>query len=258
MRKFMVWALTATLAFAPAAPAYAEEQKPRARAFYEPGTDLSTTEKLAQEIEKCATDNITSRLSCNMLVSSFNAAFADIDDVKDYRELADYVRKETEVRPCPRVVTAVAHILGDKVGTSERELREGENCFFDTNTQRFIAAGCGQWTPNLPLTRTTAASETGTSTSPTNKPLTDSATAKAAAAGRESSTDSRGSGANTNQFSQADENDRNFIDRHGKKIALGAGIVGGLALLAVLFGTRQSVEQCQIVNVGGPPIRDCR
>jgi hypothetical protein len=104
MRKSIVWALTAMLAIAPTAPAYATEQTPRGRAFFSPGTDLSTPEKYAREIEKCATDNTASRLSCDMLVSSFNAAFEDIDDVRNYRELADYFRTETEVRPCPQVV----------------------------------------------------------------------------------------------------------------------------------------------------------
>jgi hypothetical protein len=242
MRKLIVWALTATLALAPTAPAYAEQAR-RGRAFFNPGTDLSTPERYAQEIEKCATDNTASRLSCDMLVSSFNAAFNDIDDVRNYRELAEYFRLETEVRPCPQVVTPVAYVIGDKVGYSERELRE--NCFFDTNAQRFISsAGCGQWTPNLSSARNAASVS-----QPPPAPSTPDTL------GRERN---EGLVLPPQNFEARETEGRGFLEKHKGKLLTAGAVAGGLALLGLLLRSKQEVNQCVSVVIGAPTVRECR
>jgi hypothetical protein len=241
MKRLVVWAIVASLILAPAAPAYASEQ--RARSFFDPGTDLSTPDRYAREIEKCATDETASRLSCDMLVSSFNAAFDDVDDVRNYRELADYFRMETEVRPCPQVVTPVAYVIGDKVGYAERELRE--NCFFDTNAQRFISsAGCGQWTPKLALARNAAS----VAMEPQPAPSTPSNF------GRD-----RNDGLVLPPENAAADRDRQgFLEKHkGKLIGAGA-VAGGLALLGLLLRSKQEVNQCVSVVIGAPTVRECR
>lgn len=247
MKRFVVWALAGSLAIAPTAPAYAQESKPRARAFFEPGTDVSTPEKYAQEIERCANDATRSRATCDMLVASFNEVFSDIDDVADYRELANYFRKETEVRRCPQVRTRVAHVVGDKIGFSERELRADESCFFDANAQRYVSsAGCGQWTPDLPPARTAAAPAepaeppASTPTPPPTQPSTPATFGKDAP--------SAGGLVLPPQNPQAGRpaDDKNFLERHWKK-----GAALGLLLVGIGCAVRGCMKQEQVVCVMG-------
>jgi hypothetical protein len=244
MQRLLVLALTALLAFAPTAPAFAQEQKSRARAFFEPGTDISTTEKMAQEIEKCTTDNTNSRATCDELVRSFNAAFTELADFGDYRELANYFRSETRVVPCPQTPgpTRVGAVFGDKIEYIMRRFREGENCFFDDSIKRYVAAGCGQWTPDdLPIFTAN------------NEPLAAPGPTPATPATFGRSNEALILPPRNPDAARRNDDDRSFMDRHGKKLLYGGSAAGALALLALLF--RGSQEVNQTVCIGSPTCR---
>ncbi len=228
MKKIVVLALGALLALTCVVPAYAGEQNPRGRSFFDPGTDLSSPEKLAQEIENCADKKRTNfRGTCEMLVESFNRAFDDIDDVEDYKELADYFRKETRMVPCPQRMTRVGRVLGDKIDLDwKRELREGEQCAYDDNAQRYVAAGCGQWLPDK-MAVYTASSQ---------KP-------NSVVGGDDDGEGDEGDGltmppnSGNSQRGQA-RDERSFIGRHWKKAAVAGGVVAAGTFLFL----RQSQE----------------
>lgn len=231
MRKL----LSLTLVFVLSGVPVAQAQALRGRAFFNPGTDITTPEKMAQEIEKCATDQTNARATCDMLVKSFNEAFDDIDDVKDYKELANYFRNETRVVPCPQTRTRVALVRGDRIDYHIRALREAEPCFFDDSVKRYVAAGCGQWTPD----------ELSTFTANVDSPIAATGNVFAGEAGRDAANASgrRGSGTNWDV---------------AKGVKVGAGVVAagvGLWLLSKLLGAKQEVNVDTCVSVNSVPCR---
>ncbi len=128
-----------------------------ARGFSFLNDPVNSPEEYARRIESCRTReemksgerSSSINLSCETLVETFNANpnFDELGDMKDYKDLAAYIRT-TSFQPCPsgQMAQIARGINVDQVDYFNRPFRDGERCLTDLNKNIVISSAvCGQW-----------------------------------------------------------------------------------------------------------------